>query len=365
MAYTPTQLPSLRWQGAYRLGRQGKRVTRTFDTYSEAQDWAERAELEARQALTQGAAPTATAAPSAPTDALTVTEHGVTWLALKATKAKGTRDGYAAHLRAIERTGMGARVMATVTGTQVQQWVNDQDAAGVGRPSINARLKVLRMLFRHARADLLLDHDPCAGVSTLATDISQAHPLDAPQLAALLAHATPTQAAMVMLATDAGLRWSEMAGLPVSAVMGDYLLVRQVVERSTGSVRRFTKSTRPRVVPIGTQRLADALAPLVTAAQASGDPDALLFTSKAGGPLDYWDWRRDQWRPLCRKAGLTPRPRFHDLRHTYGTDLAAHNVPVAEIQKLLGHADQKTTERYIHAGTDGRRLALVREAMGA
>jgi integrase len=363
--FGPTQLPSLRWQAGYRIGRKGKRVTRTFDTYGEAHDWAQQAEAEARAGHATAAATAAVYTPAPTTSTLTVSEHGARWLALKATKAKGTRDGYASHLRAIAATGMGERVMATVTGTQVQEWLNQQDAAGVGRPSINARLKVLRMVFRHARGDLLISHDPCAGVPTLSTDIPQANPLDAPQVLSLLDHATPAQAAMVMLATDAGLRWSEMAGLPVSAVLGDYLLVRQVVERSTGSVRRFTKSTRPRVVPIGTQRLADALAPLVAAARATGDPEALLFTSSSGGPLDYWDWRRDQWRPLCRAAGLNPRPRFHDLRHTFGTDLAAANVPVPEIQKLLGHADQKTTERYIHAGTDGRRLALVRQALGA
>jgi len=30
----------------------------------------------------------------------------------------------------------------------------------------------------------------------------------------------------------------------------------------------------------------------------------------------------------------------------------------------MGHADEETTARYIHAGDDGRRLALVRGALG-
>jgi integrase len=357
MAYTPTRLPSGRWQGAYKLGRDSKRVTCTFDTYGAAQDWAEQAEAEARAGLPQAVQ---VATPAA-TTTLTVSEHGARWLHLKRSKAKATVDGYRTHLRAIERTGMGGRVMATVTGTDVQEWVNQQDDDGEGRPSINARLKVLRMVFRHAVADLLIPVDPTAEVPTLPTDIRQDGNLEAAQVEALLSHATPEQAAMVLLATDAGLRWQEMAGLPVSAVVGDYLIVRQVVERSTGKIRRFTKSTRPRVVPM-TQRLADALAPLVEAA--GSDPEALLFTNKAGRCLDYYDWRRDQWRPLRRRAKLGAL-RFHDLRHTYGSTLAARNVPIPEIQKLMGHASQSTTERYIHAGSDGRRLALVREALGA
>jgi site-specific recombinase XerD len=361
MAYAPTQLPSLRWQGAYRLGRQGKRVTRTFDSYGEAQEWAEAAEAAARAELAQPG----DTQPTAPASSLTVSEHGAHWLTLKATKAKATRDGYATHLRGIAATGMGARVMATVTNDQIQQWVNSQDAAGVGRSTINARLKVLRMLFRHAKGNHLIAVDPTPGVTTLPVAIRQAGNLEREQVQALLDVATPTEAVMVMLATDSGLRWQEMAGLPASSVAGDFLIIRQVVERSTGTIRHYPKSKVPRVVSIGTERLADALAPLVKAARATGDPDALLFTNRAGRPLDYYDWRRDTWRPLKRKAAMPRALRFHDLRHTFGSTLADRNVPIATIQKELGHASQTTTERYIHAATDGRRLALVREALSA
>lgn len=361
MAYAPKQLPSLRWQGAYRVGRKGQKVTRTFDSYGEAQDWAEAGEQAARLTLSQAEQPTT----PAPSSTLTVSEHGARWLTLKATKAKATQDGYRCHLRGIAGTDMGQRVMATVTQDQVQAWVNKQDADGVGRPTINARLKVLRMLFRHAKGNHLITVDPTPGVTILATDIRQDGNLDAEQVQALLNAATPEQAAMVMLATDSGLRWQEMAGLPASAVTGDFLIIRQVVERSTGTVRGYTKSKAPRVVSIGTERLAAALVPLVKAARATGDPDALLFTNRAGRPLDYYDWRRDTWRPLKRAAGMPRELRFHDLRHTFGSTLAAANVPIAEIQKELGHASQATTERYIHAGTQGRRLKLIREALSA
>ena len=74
MAYAPTQLPSLRWQGAYRVGRKGKRVTRTFPTYGEARDWAEQAEAEARAAIAE-LTDTHLAAAAAPSSTLTVSEH--------------------------------------------------------------------------------------------------------------------------------------------------------------------------------------------------------------------------------------------------------------------------------------------------
>jgi integrase len=40
--------------------------------------------------------------------------------------------------------------------------------------------------------------------------------------------------------------------------------------------------------------------------------------------------------------------RFHDLRHTAGTLLTRVLDPVT-VRDVLGHADLKTTERYLHA----------------
>jgi integrase len=353
MAFTPVQLDSGRWRSGYRAA--GTRVLRTFDTFSEAEEWATTAEAAAKADATHPAI-----APPAPKlSSVTITEHGATWLALKAHLARATVDGYATHLRAIAATGLGACAMSSLVRSDVQRWVIEQDAAGVGRPSINARLKVLRMVYKDAAAEGLVTHDPTLGVADLKCTIRQDNTLDANQVQALLDNATPELRAMVLLGVDAGLRWSEVAGLPVSAIVGDYIVVRQVVERSSGSVRGFTKSGQVRKVPIATERLAAALRPLMLAA--ADDVDALLFTNSAGRCIDYWDWRRDQWRPLLRAAKV--RCRFHDLRHTLGSNLAADGAPRSEIAKVLGHADEATTARYIHAGDDGRRLALMRHAL--
>ena len=47
------------------------------------------------------------------------------------------------------------------------------------------------------------------------------------------------------------------------------------------------------------------------------------------------------------KAGLKD-VRFHDLRHTLGTRLAEAGTSPWLIQMILGHADVKTTQRYVH-----------------
>ncbi len=48
------------------------------------------------------------------------------------------------------------------------------------------------------------------------------------------------------------------------------------------------------------------------------------------------------------KQALIDGFRFHDLRHTFATRLVQSGVDLYKLQKLLGHRDLKTTQRYAH-----------------
>ena len=60
-------------------------------------------------------------------------------------------------------------------------------------------------------------------------------------------------------------------------------------------------------------------------------------------------------RQAAAKAGL-PR-RWHDLRHSCGSVLAAQGVPVSEIQSILRQAQVSTTMVYVHSLTEAQREA--------
>ncbi|MQA91394.1 MAG: tyrosine-type recombinase/integrase [Gemmatimonas sp.] len=56
---------------------------------------------------------------------------------------------------------------------------------------------------------------------------------------------------------------------------------------------------------------------------------------------------------------------FHELRHTFGTQMAAVGTPLRAIQEWMGHADAKTTEVYRHYAPDPTNgAALVARAFG-
>lgn len=57
------------------------------------------------------------------------------------------------------------------------------------------------------------------------------------------------------------------------------------------------------------------------------------------------------WRRLRERLGM-PELRMHDLRHTYATKLVSRGVPLADVNKLLGHRTLKSTMRYAYLAID-------------
>jgi len=56
------------------------------------------------------------------------------------------------------------------------------------------------------------------------------------------------------------------------------------------------------------------------------------------------------FKRIQTRAGITDVKRFHDIRHTYITELAVQeNIPLSIVQSTAGHSDLKITEHYIHA----------------
>lgn len=385
--YWKETLPSGRIRAVFR-DPGGKKVSQTFDYEYEADTWGEAAMERIATATAGATAATPTPAPAG--DLTTILEAlkaagVITTDQLAATPAAAAptlREFVPRYLKA-RRGHVGAKTLADyesalrlgiladrdlattpmnqLTRTDLEEWMGEMLEAGHNKPIINRRLKVLRIVVNYAMDNGLLDRDPTRGIDFFSHHSRKGRVLDDLEQSRLLAEChTPAERAQVLLALDAGLRWGEVAGLTADAVLGSFIDVRQVLDHDKRTVRPGTKAGEgiTRIVPVATARLARALADL--------DDDGLMFTTDKGRPLDYYNWRRDFWRKATHKARLNKqgdRLRFHDLRHTCATRLVQARVPLLEVAQILGHADETTTVIYTHAGSDARRLELMRTAL--
>lgn len=67
--------------------------------------------------------------------------------------------------------------------------------------------------------------------------------------------------------------------------------------------------------------------------------------------------RKTFMKTLCAKAGVRYF-RFHALRHSGASMMDCNNVPIAAIQRILGHENRTTTEIYLHGIGDMERSAI-------
>lgn len=76
------------------------------------------------------------------------------------------------------------------------------------------------------------------------------------------------------------------------------------------------------------------------------DPEIpwLFWNPKTGRPQDSI---HHGWDTIRQRAGI-PDVRLHDLRHSFASFLVNSGRSLYEVQKLLGHSDAKTTQRYAH-----------------
>jgi len=103
-----------------------------------------------------------------------------------------------------------------------------------------------------------------------------------------------------------------------------------------------TKSRQPRQVPIS-----EPLAPVLAGLKDFGKPkpDEPMFR-----PYKSIFTFREQFVGLLDRLGMEGT--LHDLRHTYGANLAAAGYPIPLIQRWMGHSDISTTMIYATLAPD-------------
>ena len=86
------------------------------------------------------------------------------------------------------------------------------------------------------------------------------------------------------------------------------------------------------------------------------DAHAGDFVFRDRGAKTHSNRFEDYWREIRAEAGLTD-VRFHDLRHSFASHLAAAGLSLPIIGAMLGHSKAQTTQRYSHLADQPLRAA--------
>jgi integrase len=169
---------------------------------------------------------------------------------------------------------------------------------------------------------------------------------------------------LVLAAAMTGLRQSELLGLRWRDVdwAAQRIRVRNTFVRGEHSTEGKSDLSTRRSVPMA-DRLAGELDRWSKRTDYRGEDELVFAHPQTGKPLDRSKVTK-RFQAACVAACVRP-VKFHDLRHTFATRLAASGQPLRTIQEFLGHADSKTTQIYAHYAPSEHEVQIVNEAFMA
>lgn len=275
--------------------------------------------------------------------------------------AAATINAYRTDLRDLAaHLGRRGHTLAGAGTDELRDYLSSLRDGGLGPATRARRRSSMRQFYRFLYTDDVRPDDPTAPLEAPKARRSLPGTLSQTDVAALLAAAREGTGAKTVRLTclmevlyATGLRVSELAGLPISAISSDRQLL---IVRGKGGKERMVPLTRA-----ATEALEAWLGVRASVLKESTHGRGFLFPSRG---KDGHLTRRQVaglLKKLAERAGLRPETVSpHVLRHAFATHLLEHGADLRSVQQMLGHADISTTQIYTHVLAE--RLKRVVEA---
>ncbi|MBO4480044.1 MAG: site-specific tyrosine recombinase XerD [Alphaproteobacteria bacterium] len=248
-------------------------------------------------------------------------------------RSKNTLASYENDLRHADSAISGGLEKATEQDIQNYFATLDAKASSIAR-----KASALRSFYKFLMLEHIITKNPAANLELPKRSKTLPKLLSVDEIELLISSAGDFRnsvrlRAMIELLYASGLRVSELCELPMTAILGDRLLIHG-------------KGAKERIVPMYDAAV-NALGKWINLR--GDDESKYVFPSNSSsGHIT-----RDGFFKLLKKcavlSGIDPsRVTPHVLRHSFASHLLSHGANLRAIQMMLGHEDISTTQIYTH-----------------
>ncbi len=211
----------------------------------------------------------------------------------------------------------------------------------VSPATVNRQLAILKSMFNRAKEwDMYQGDNPVCKVKFFQENNQRVEYLREDEIKRIIEVSEDYLRPILIVAINTGMRRGEILALKWSDI-----------DFQTGTIYiREAKSGKGRTVPMN-NNVRNALSNMPSQLGAG-----FIFTKRDG------ERRFDLRKPFdkaLKNAGITRYFRFHDLRHTFASQLAMKGVSLNTIRDLLGHESLEMTMRYSHLSPEHNRGAVT------
>ena len=249
-------------------------------------------------------------------------------------RSSKTLSSYESDLRLANSAIIGGLMNATTN--DIQEYISSLP----DKPSsILRKVSALRGFYKFLMLEKIISSNPTTNLDTPKPSRPLPKFLSIEEIELLISSAGDIKTsvrlrAMIELLYASGLRVSELCELPMTAILGDKLLIHG-------------KGAKERLVPMH-QSAIDALNKWLKIRDDSNESKYVFPTNSKSGHIT-----RDGFFKILKKcaalSGISPsRVSPHILRHPFASHLLSGGANLRAIQTMLGHEDISTTQIYTH-----------------
>jgi integrase len=279
-------------------------------------------------------------------------------------RKKSTLEDYESTLRVHLAPFFGRRSLGEIDVSLVEAFIFAKLAEGKAPKSVRNYVGLLHSILNHGVKRGWCESNSAALVERpRAASDPDIRFLTLDELEAILAATAATPLGLVdrlvfLTAAMTGMRRGEVVAVRWHDIDWNARLIRVRRNFTRGEFGTPKSRRSSRAVPLAA-RLADELWAHHEQTHYGGASDLVFTHPLTGNVLDPSKLRK-RFQACARRAGVRPA-RFHDLRHTFGTQMAGAGAPLRAIQEWLGHADLRTTLIYADYALDPNQGARYAE----